>query len=332
MVAVLVVVSQRGVETQVNTVKELAPGVYFHEGDLKGQGHSNNGWVVFDDYVLVVDANYPSGAQVILPKIKAQTTKPIRFAFDTHHHGDHAYGNQFWADNGASLVAHEGVVSEMKKYETGLFGGPPGRWEGEVKERKDLQGTKLKAPSVLYRDLMIFDDGKHRVELRFFGNAHTRGDGFAWLPNEKILFTGDACVNGPYNYMGDGDSRQWIDTLGKAQQLLAGIIAPGHGPTGSGTVLEEQKRFFIALRAEVDKRKGLAPDGVQAEVGAIKAALMAKHSKYLDPDPKDTGFEAQVAQVFKEMTGKEFPKKAAMEAARLAHEAEHGVGRVEQFR
>ena len=53
---------------------------------------------------------------------------------------------------------------------------------------------------------MIFDDGTHRVELRYFGVGHTHGDGFAWLPKEKILFTGDAAVNGPFNYMGDGDS------------------------------------------------------------------------------------------------------------------------------
>jgi glyoxylase-like metal-dependent hydrolase (beta-lactamase superfamily II) len=101
----------RGAAVQVNTVKELAPGVYFHEGEIRGKGHCNNGWVIFDDYVLVLDANFPSGAQEIIPKIKAQTNKPIRFAFDTHHHGDHAYANQLWADNGAVPVAHENVVS-----------------------------------------------------------------------------------------------------------------------------------------------------------------------------------------------------------------------------
>src|SRR5438552_8301916 len=93
----------------VNEVKEVAPGVFFHEGDLAGKGHCNNGWIVFDDYVLVIDANFPSGAAEILPKIQAITSKPVRFAFDTHHHGDHAYGNQFWVDHGATPVANVGV-------------------------------------------------------------------------------------------------------------------------------------------------------------------------------------------------------------------------------
>jgi cyclase len=331
-VTILGFLSQHELRSQVNTVKEIAPGVYFHEGDLRGKGHCNNGWVIFDDYVLVVDANFPSGAQVILPKIKEQTNKPIRFAFDTHHHGDHAYGNQFWAENGASLVAQEGVVAEMRKYETGLFGGPPGRWEQEAKQREDLRGSKLKVPSVLYRDLMIFDDGKHRVELRYFGTAHTRGDGFAWLPKEKILFTGDACVNGPFNYMGDGDSRQWIGTLDTAQKLGASVIAPGHGPLGEGGLLEQQKQFFVALRAEVEKRKALAPDRVQAEVPAIRSALITSHSRYIGNDDEGIrDFEAQVGQVYKEITGREFPKNAAMAAARLAHAVEHGAREIPDF-
>jgi cyclase len=317
---------QRQLASQINAVKELAPGVYFHEGDLRGKGHCNNGWVIFDDYVLVLDANFPSGAQEILPKIKAQTNKPIRFAFDTHHHGDHAYGNQIWVDNGAVPVAHENVVAEMQKYETGFFGGKPGRWEDAAKEREDVKASRLKPPSLLYRDLMIFDDGRHRVELRYFGVGHTHGDGFAWLPKERILFTGDAAVNGPFNYMGDGDSRAWIETLGKAQTLGATVVAPGHGPLGDGGVLDAQRQYFVALRAEVEKRKGLSPDRVQGDVPAIRQALLARHARYIDADPKPiTDFESQVAQVYKELTGSEFPKKGAMEASRRAHEFHHGM-------
>lgn len=313
------VLSREGAETQVSTVKELAPGVYFHEGDLASKGHCNTGWVIFDDYVLVLDANFPSGAQEVIPKIKAQTSKPIRFAFDTHHHGDHAYGNQVWADQGATPVAHEGVVEEMKKYE-------PGRWESAAREREDVRNSKLKPPSLLYRDLMIFDDGKHRVELRFLGVAHTHGDGFAWLPKEQILFTGDACVNGPYNFMGDGESAKWIETLGKAQQLGARTVAPGHGPLGGSNVLEAQKQFFIGLRAEVEKRKAKSPEEVHKEVDAIRQALLPRHAKYIDASPKALiPFEAQVAQVYKEMTGKEFPKRAAIEKAYRSHAAFHGV-------
>ena len=81
--SILLFVSLSGLPTvfcaaEVNKVETVAPDVYFHEGDIGRKGHCNNGWVVFDDYVLVIDANFPSGAQEIIPKIKAITDKPIR--------------------------------------------------------------------------------------------------------------------------------------------------------------------------------------------------------------------------------------------------------------
>jgi cyclase len=308
-------------KAEVNKVEQIAPDVYFHEGDIKGSGHCNNGWIVFEDYVLVIDGNFPSGALEIIPKIKAITDKPIRFAFDTHHHGDHAYGNQVWVDNGAVPVAHSGVITEMKKYETGYYGGKPGRWEDAARGRKDVAASKLKPPTLLYNKDMIFDDGRHRVELLHFGVAHTHGDGFAWLPKEKILFTGDACVNGPYNYVGDGDTEQWIRTLELAQKLGATTICPGHGPTGTGQVLEEQRAFFVELRKHVKKYSSKKPEEVKAAVESIKAALQKEKpiARYVGDS-----FAAQVEKVYTEMGGKPFQSKTAAMDQHHLHAHAHG--------
>jgi len=306
---------------EVNKAEQIAPGVFFHEGDLQKHGHCNNGWIVFEDYVLVVDGNFPTGAQEIIPKIKAITDKPIRFAFDTHHHGDHAYGNQVWVDNGAVPVAHTGVIDEMKKYETGYYGGKPGRWEEAAKGRKDVAESKLKPPTLLYNKDMIFDDGKHRVELLHFGVAHTHGDGFAWLPKEKILFTGDACVNGPYNYMADGDSEQWVKTLAAAKKLGAQTICPGHGPMGPAQVLEDQQAFFVELRKQVKKYARRKPAEVKAGLDEIKAALLKRNSiaRYVGES-----FPTQVEQVYVEMGGKPFQPKTAAIDDHKHHAHDHG--------
>jgi len=311
---------------EVNKANQIAPDVYFHEGDLKGHGHCNNGWIVFEDYVLVVDGNFPSGAQEIIPKIKAITNKPIRFAFDTHHHGDHAYGNQVWVDNGAVPVAHTGVIDEMKKYETGYYGGKPGRWEDTAKGRQDVAASKLKPPTLLYNKDMIFDDCKHRVELLHFGVAHTHGDGFAWLPKEKILFTGDACVNGPYNYMADGDSGEWVKTLAAAKKLGAQTICPGHGPVGTAQVLEDQQTFFIELRKQVKNYARKKPEEVKAAVDNIKAALLKQGSiaRYVGDF-----FPAQLEQVYVEMGGKPFQPKTAAVDDHKRHAHDHGKEWVE---
>lgn len=315
----------RPAASEVDQVKEVAPGVYFHEGDLHGHGHCNNGWVVFDDYVVVVDANFPSGAKVVIPKIQALTGKPIRFAFDTHHHGDHAYGNQVWADIGAIPVANSGVIEEMKKYETGFYGSKPGRWEDAAKGRPDVAASKLKPPTVLFPKEMVFDDGKHRMELKWLGVAHTHGDGWAWLPKEKILFSGDACVNGPYNYAGDGDIGAWIKTLEAAQKLGAKTVVPGHGPIGDGTLLEDQRQFFLEIRRQAqrlrDGRK--SPSEAQAQVERIKAEVLKKEriKRYVGDF-----FEAQIEKAYVELGGMPFPPKmAARGRARFQHASDHSL-------
>jgi glyoxylase-like metal-dependent hydrolase (beta-lactamase superfamily II) len=295
-------------QAEIDKVETLASDVYFHEGDLKAHGHCNNGWVIFEDYVLVIDANFPSGAQEIIPKIRAVTDKPVRFAFDSHHHGDHAYGNQTWVQNGAVPVAHVGVVEEMKKYETGYYVDKPGRWEESAKSRPDVAGSKLKPPTLLYRTDMIFDDGKHRVELLHFGVAHTHGDGFAWLPHEKILFTGDGCVNGPYNYVGDGDTGEWVKTLEAAKKLGARTVCPGHGPKGTGEVLDDQQAYFVELRKQVRAVAGKKPEEVKGAVDDIKAALRAQPriARYVGDF-----LAAQVEKVYVELGGKAFQSAQA---------------------
>lgn len=306
---------------EINKAEKIAEDVYFHEGDLKGKGHCNNGWIVFADYVLVIDANFPSGALEVIPKIRSVTDKPIRFAFDTHHHGDHAYGNQVWVENGATPVAHAGVLEEMKKYETGLFGNKPGRWEDTAKGRKDVAASKLKPPSVLYNKDMIFDDGKHRVELHHFGVAHTRGDGFAWLPKERILFTGDACVNGPHNFMGDGDSGEWIKTLEAAKKLKPKLICPGHGPMGGPELLDDQQSYFTELRKHVKKYARKKPEEVKEAVEEIKSAILKQEriARYVG-----NMFASQVEKVYTEMGGKPFSSPQASQDAHQQHAHAHG--------
>lgn len=298
---------------EVNKVETAAADVYFHEGDL-GKGHCNNGWVVFEDYVLVIDANFPSGAKEIIPKIKEITQKPVRFAFDTHHHGDHAYGNQIWVAQGATPVAHTGVVEEMRKYE-------PERWNDQAKSRKDVQESKLKYPSVLFPKEMYFDDGKHRVELHHFGVAHTRGDGFAWLPNERILFTGDACVNGPYNYVGDGSITEWVKTLEEAKKLKPLKVYPGHGPAGNGAILENQQEYFQELLASARTLVDKTPAEAKASVEGIRARLKQNEriARYVGD-----GLAAQLEKALTEVGGRKFLSQAARAREEQKHVHAHG--------
>src|SRR5215471_17332637 len=114
------------------TVQKVADGVWFREGDLKNLGHCNNIIIEMKDYLIVVDANFPSGARAALADAKKVSSKPVKYVFDTHHHGDHAYGNSIWTDAGATTLAYKGVTDEMKRNE-------PAAWNASAKARADVR-------------------------------------------------------------------------------------------------------------------------------------------------------------------------------------------------
>jgi phosphoglycerate dehydrogenase-like enzyme/glyoxylase-like metal-dependent hydrolase (beta-lactamase superfamily II) len=273
-----------------NEVREVAPGVFFRYSSISATdpkvpfGGSNNIWVVFDDYVVVFDANFPKEAGDVIAAIKKTTDKPIRYVLDSHHHGDHAYGNDVFAKAGASVVAQTHCARLLRVNGPKEF-ADAGRGKGG---RPDVRDGKLKVPDLVFDDKLVLDDGKQRAEFYFFGHAHTAGDAFLYLPKHKVLCTGDACVNGAYNYMGHSDSASWIRVLERAQQLDVKLICPGHGPLAGKDLLEKQKRYFVELRQFVRKeidagkdladiRKGLNLPWYKEWTGVPPAADNVKH-------------------------------------------------------
>lgn len=240
---------------EFNEVKEIAKGVYFRYSSISATdknvpfGGSNHAWVVFEDYVVVIDANFPKEARDVIAAVKKTTDKPIRYVFDTHHHGDHAYGNAVFAEAGASIIAQTHCARLLRVNGPKEFAdagkGPGGR--------EDIAKSKLKVPNVVFDDKLVLDDGKQRVEFHYLGHAHTVGDAVAYLPKQKILCTGDACLNGAFNYMGHGDSASWIQVLEKMQQFDVQLVCPGHGPLADKSLIERQKRYFVDLREQVGK-------------------------------------------------------------------------------
>jgi glyoxylase-like metal-dependent hydrolase (beta-lactamase superfamily II) len=237
-----------GTEAQPGTVKQIAPGVWFREGDLENMGHCNNIIIEMKDYLIVVDANFPSGARLAMEAAKKVSTKPVKYVFDTHHHGDHAYGNPVWTQAGATTLAYKGVAEEMKRYE-------PARWQATEKGRKDVADMHLDAPEppkqTFDKSPFILKDDTREVRFYFFGWAHTRGDGFVYLPKEKVLCTGDAVVNGPYNFTPDGNIGNWPNVVRGAQKLDVDHVLPGHGGPGGRQVLEGQIQYMVELHKAV---------------------------------------------------------------------------------
>jgi cyclase len=237
--------SQQAEKPPLEKPVKLAEGVWLRTSNDIGKYGSNVGWIEFRDHVVVIDTAFPLGAEEALGQIKASTgRKPIRYAIVTHYHADHSFGAGVFAKEGATIIAHENARKDYAAKNVESF-----------KKQAERDATYAKAgpqaPTLAFSDELILDDGDRRVEIRFLGHAHTTGCIWVWLPKEKVLFSGDACVNGPFNYMGDSDSKSWIDVLTKAQALGAEKIGPGHGAAADGTLLQTQKAYFEELRTQV---------------------------------------------------------------------------------
>jgi cyclase len=228
----------------------IAPGVWFLLGDAS-KGYCNNVVIEMQDYLIVVDANYPGRARELVAEIHELSPKPVRFVFDTHAHRDHSYGNVIWTEAGATTLAYQGVADEMDRYE-------PQRWLATAAQRDDVRSLNLKdapRPQLLIRQSpFILKDSTREVDFYFFGWAHTQGDGFVWLPKERILSTGDAAVNGPRNKLWDANLENWPRVLDKALALDPIHVLPGHGDAGGPEILLGQKAFLVDLYAAVKQQ------------------------------------------------------------------------------
>ena len=251
------------------TIRRVADGVWFREGDME-RGHCNNVIIEMKDYLVIVDANYPSGARGVMADAKRLSSKPVKYVFDTHHHGDHLYGNALWTQAGATTIAFKGVAEEMKRLE-------PARWLEAVKSRPDVAELHRDTPEPPKQDInelqFTLNDGKRKVEFRHLGWAHTRGDGFVYLPKEEVLCTGDAVVNGPYNNTRDANIANWPAVMRAAEKLKARFVLPGHGLPGGRELIAGQEQFmaelYKAVKAGVDQGKTV--DRLQASVNLPNA-------------------------------------------------------------
>ncbi len=227
----------------------------------------------------------------MLAAIKKTTDKPIKYVLDTHHHGDHAYGNMIWSKAGAKIISSKNCARLLKT-------NGPMAWQNAAKERDDVKSSELKQVDQTFDEKLVMDDGVQRIEFYQLGHSHTSGDVVAYLPKHKILCTGDACVNGAFNYMGHSNSATWITCLEKMQKFDVKWVCPGHGPMGTKDLLETQKRYFVELREQVKK-------GIDAKknLTAITDSIdMPWYKEWTGKEAKE--IKDNVEFVYKELTGK----------------------------
>jgi len=265
-------------------VHQLKPNVYWIEG-----GGGNSGVIIGDKGVVVVDAKTTAAqGKELLDDIAKITPKPVTTVIETHSDGDHVNGLAAFPA-GITIIAHENNKKEQDAaMSAGGRGAPPaGHLPTQIisKNKDDLKIEGVK------------------VQVLHWAPAHTSGDLVVFLPDEKIVFTGDIFSTQPdalIHLEKNGSSEGWVTTGQGTAALDADQFVPGHGDLQSKAAIQKKAADVAAKRAKI---KDLVAQGKSLE--EIKTAVG-------DPPPAQGkgggrgggGFASFTDVVYQELTKK----------------------------
>ncbi len=235
-------------------IKEIAHGV-FAETDTRG---CNPGFVVTSEGVVVIDTPQLPASAVRMRK-QAEEHGPIKYLINTEHHVDHIFGNYFF--NGAgTVVAHRRVLEqfmvvypEINPFEYAKEAVPTNDPDDEAffPDQKTYF-ENMNKPTLTFESNVTLRQGDTTFEL-ISTPGHTDGQIAVFIPERKVLFTGDTIFNGVQTWHYASNIEQWISSLRNLKKLDAKIVVPGHGPVCTMRELDTQISFLYEWLAAVSK-------------------------------------------------------------------------------
>ena len=251
-------------------LKQVAPGVYAAIDGPQHRAGSNAGFVIGDDGVLVVDSFFNlDAARALVAEIHRLTPKPIRYLVNTHYHLDHTGGDQALRDAGAVIIAHRNVRGWVRTENVHLLGP-------QITAEFKAQIAALPLPDVTTdKDLTVWLGSRKIVVRTVLG--HTGGDLTVFVPDAKVLFTGDMLWRKIPPNLIDGSVKEWTATDADFEHMPDAahtIFVPGHGDVANLKDVDDFRAYLLDLRRLVtDGRKaGLKGDALaQAVTPKLKA-------------------------------------------------------------
>ena len=230
---------------------------------------NNAGFLVADSGVVAVDAcSTEARTRALLAGIRAVTTQPVRTLVNTHHHGDHTFGNYLFEP--ATIVGHERVRDGIRGW------GPP----RSAPFWTDVDWGEIRlSPSMLtFTEGVDVWSGDLRCEIRHLGmRAHTDNDSIVWIPERRVLFTGDLAFNGGTPFLLQGSVTGARRTVERLLALEPEIVVPGHGDVCGPEVLQQCADYLDAVldTARAGRAAGLTPleTARESDLGAFADLL-----------------------------------------------------------
>ncbi len=244
--------------------EETAPGVFVGvnltggRGSLKagetidkrgGGGDTNFGLILTGEKPIVID-NDIRARKEFASGMRRITRKAPGLLLNTHHNFDHASDNAHFHRLGAVSIGVDRIRQEMEReHKAGIW---VSQMAGRMIRVEHLIG-KLGAcpPQVTFEDELTIRYGGRCLRMIYIGHCHTVSDTVIWMPEERVLFMGDAFDYRTHPVVRIGNIQNWIRALGRLQKFPARQIVPGHGPLPprGNKCLGEFKEYFLKLRA-----------------------------------------------------------------------------------
>jgi glyoxylase-like metal-dependent hydrolase (beta-lactamase superfamily II) len=270
-----------------SAINEIAAGVYVI-GDRRIPLVPNIGIILGRDAALVVDTGMgpANGEKVLATARRLAGSRPLILTL-THFHPEHGFGAQVFkgvakihynrAQRDELRAKGEGYLGMFKTFGPGVAAA--------------LDGTTLVEPDDVYDEASTaIDLGGRRVELRTWGLAHTAGDQVVWLPDERILFTGDLAEERifpifPWFPPVDAtiDAARWVHILTEVASWNPAIVVPGHGDIGGVEIVNAVRDYIVDLGNRVAQERK-AGKGADAIIADLAPKIRAEHPDWSAPE------------------------------------------------
>ena len=271
--------SQADLEEKQVSFTKLSDNAYAYTAE----GDPNTGIIIGDEAVLVLDTQAtPVMAQDVIRRIREVTDKPIKYVLLTHYHavrvlGASAYGAEHII---ASADTRDLIVERGEQDKASEIGRFP-----RLFRNVESVPAGLTWPTITFSGKMTLWLGSLEVQLLQLGRGHTKGDTVAWLPQQKILFSGDLVEFDATPYAGDAYFRDWPQTLDNIAALQPQQLVPGRGaalttPQAVAEGLAGTRSFIADVRASVEAGVKAGLD-LNAVYKATMAALTPKYGHWV---------------------------------------------------
>ncbi|HEX8139823.1 MAG TPA: MBL fold metallo-hydrolase [Pyrinomonadaceae bacterium] len=289
-------------QTSKYEMVKIADGVYtsFQANPYAVPVEGNSTIIINERDVVVVDSNAtPASARATLAEIRKLTDKPVRYVINSHWHDDHIFGNQVYMEAfpGVEFISHKNTREDfitqggpkslkddqanlpktIQDAEARLAAGK--RRDGQpmteqdraftadqIKQLKEflpeLAAVRPLPPTLTIESGLTLHRGERVIQILYLGKGNTRGDLVVYLPQEKVLMTGDLVVN-PVPFSFGSYLGEWIQTLRKLRDFPAETIIPGHGPAQKNK--EYISQLIELLESTLTQTQGAVKRGLNLE-------------------------------------------------------------------